>query len=220
MKNLSYTQEYYLLALNENGKMPALKSIDISACLLVSAIMELKENGYIEADEKGKYTAAKLWDNTLPYLKPVYDTLLNAKKPQSAKSLAEKYVFSEKNMNELLQAIGSSLVVLDCATEMPEKGLIKRRTLYAPNSKDSKRVIEKIRAEFLESGSVSDEAVCLGALLDKSGLVRNYFSKAESGELKSRLKQIRESEAYATVKELVEFIDTLIAIIASSGASV
>ena len=75
------------------------------------------------------------------------------------------------------------------------------------------KVIEKLRAEFLEQGEISDEVIVLGALLNKSGLIKKYFSKYEVQKLNERLKEIKQSEAGVLVKQLVDYIDTLIVII-------
>lgn len=213
MKELSYTQEYYLCAINDKGKIRAFKSIEVSACLVISAIMELKEKEYIEADKKGILTAVKPLDNVLLYLKPIYDTIVTAKKLQTSKSIAETYLFSDKLMNALVQAIGASLVEANCTIELLKQGLLKKEIRYAPNPEYTESVIEKTREAFLKEGSLNYETVCLAALLHKSGLVNDYFSKEETGKLKLRLKEIQKSEPYAAIKEMLDFIETLIAII-------
>lgn len=70
-------------------------------------------------------------------------------------------------------------------------------------------VIEKIRAELLEDGDVSEDVIALTVLLDKSGQLKEYFSKYEQKELKEKLEVIRKSEAGTTVKELLWYIDSL-----------
>jgi len=75
------------------------------------------------------------------------------------------------------------------------------------------KVVEKLRAEFLEEGTVSDETIVLGALLNKSGLIKKYFSKYETQKLNNRLKEIKQSEAGALIKKMIDYIDTWIAIL-------
>ena len=98
-------------------------------------------------------------------------------------------------------------------------GLFHNKTLFVPNNEEVLRIIEKIRAEFLENGTLSDETIVLGALLQKSGLIKNYFSKYESEKLKERLNEIKESQSGSLVNEMVKYIDTLIAAIAAVSSS-
>ena len=70
-------------------------------------------------------------------------------------------------------------------------------------------VIEKIRAELLEDGDVSEDVIALTVLLDKSGQLKEYFSKYEQKELKEKLEVIRKSKAGTTAKELLWYIDSL-----------
>lgn len=124
------------------------------------------------------------------------------KKPKNTKGIAEVYVssLSSKPLNELISVIGVSLVESGCADELTVQGLIKEKIKYVPKAYAVTSVIEKVRAEFLESGTLTDETLCLAALLDKSGLIRNYFSKVENGTFKKRIKEVRESEVNTSIK--------------------
>ncbi|MDR2156235.1 MAG: GPP34 family phosphoprotein [Clostridiales Family XIII bacterium] len=210
MKALSFTQEYFLCAINENGNLPVLDS-EISVCLLAGGIMELTRQGYIGHDEKKRFAAAKPWDDTLPYLKPLYDTVAAFKKPQKIDGIVGAYETSlKKPFPELLSALGTSLVAAGYADEQGVRGLLKDKpgyVRYVPKPEAVTHIIEKIRAEFLENGVISDETLCLTALLDGSRLIRRYFSKVERDTLKKRLKEVRESEAYASIREFVDASD-------------
>lgn len=58
MKTLSYTQEYFLCAINKKGNIPALDDT-FPVCLVVGALMELLNHGYITRDEKINLLSAK-----------------------------------------------------------------------------------------------------------------------------------------------------------------
>lgn len=49
MNKLSHTKEFYLLAVNDKGEIPAL-SREIHACLLAGSIVELIKEGMIATD--------------------------------------------------------------------------------------------------------------------------------------------------------------------------
>lgn len=72
------------------------------------------------------------------------------------------------------------------------------------------RIIKELRAELLEPGRPSDEAVVLTRLLDKAGLLNHYFSTHEETKLRQRVDQsIQELEGQPAGKILSK-IDELI----------
>lgn len=95
------------------------------------------------------------------------------------------------------------------AVEPVKTGLLGNKEAFAPKKEAVTGVIEKIRAELLEDGDVSEDVIALTVLLDKSGQLKEYFSKYEQKELKEKLEVIRKSEAGTTVKELLWYIDSL-----------
>ena len=72
-------------------------------------------------------------------------------------------------------------------------GLINKKEEYAPSKEARTAVVEKIRAELLEDGEITEDVVILTALLDKANCLKEYFSKFEQKELKNRMQEIRES---------------------------
>ena len=201
MRTLSYTQEYFLCAINGKGR------ISVSAgklCLIVSGITELVGRGYIARDGKEKLVAVQGWDNGLPYLKPLYETIAAFKKPRRIGEIAINY--SGKRFNELFSAVGASLTESGCADEMTKKGLVRETTKYIPRTEAVKRVVEKVRAEFLGEGGMSDGTICLAALLDVSGMIKKYFSKFERPDIKKRIEEARKNETYAAVKKILDEI--------------
>ena len=202
MNDLSYTQEFYLCATDKKGKVSSTEKI----CLAAGGISELLNGGYIKRDEKQRLIVAKPWDDTLPYIKPIYDTIATLKKPHSSYDVLTMFSGSKKLFNELNTAIGSSLVAADCATELEVKGRGEGKSKYVPKEEAVKKIIEKIRAELLEDGAMSDETVCLAALLDTYEIVLDYFSKVERESVKARIKEVYESEESASITDTLEEI--------------
>jgi hypothetical protein len=208
MQTLSYTQEYFLCALN--GKRN-LNSTDI-ACLLAGGIAELRANGYFIRAEKDKLVAGKAWDDALPYLASLYERIVGLKRPQTAGEIAINY--SGKETKQLHAALGASLVAAGCADEASKKGLFREKTVYVPSEQAVKRAVYKIRAAFLEDGAMADgQEVYLAALLESGGLIRNYFSKFEADTMKQRIKDLCKSEAYASIRETLDEFEQYIAAI-------
>lgn len=81
------------------------------------------------------------------------------------------------------------------------------------------KVIQQLRAELLEEGPVSENMIVLTALLDTGGLLKKYFSKYESGQLKKRIKEVRESEEGAVIKSMMDYVEAMIIAVSISGGA-
>ncbi|EHQ90511.1 GOLPH3/VPS74 family protein [Desulfosporosinus youngiae] len=207
MKNLSITQEYVLCSLNKKGNFPTL-SIKIPVCVVASGLIELLLNNCIKIDENKKLCVISDLGAEQVYLKSLYDSL-NKPKPIKIQEIALEYnlSFTSKKLNVLVADIGNSLADRDCVT--PEKGGIFGNGFYfIPNPDEVDRVIQKIRAELLESGTVSDETIALVSLLEEGGQIKNYFSKYESEQLKVRLKEIKKAPSNQLLKQMLDYVDS------------
>lgn len=213
MKDLSITQEYSLCSLNEKGKLPAL-SKEIPVCVLASGLIELLASNCIQVDEKNKVCVIGNLNEGQVYLKSLFDWL-NESKPMKIEKIAKEYTmtFTGKRLNALVTDVGNSLADRGCVTS-EKGGIFGSKFCFIPNSDEVDKVIQKIRAELLESGTMSDETVALVSLLDKSNQVKKYFSKYESEHLKARLKEIKEDPSNQLVKQMMDYVDTIIAVIA------
>lgn len=217
MENLSYVQQYFICVVNKKGNISRLKGMSVAACLVVSEITELISRGYIIWDEKNSLSVTKPFDDSLTYLKPIYETIAYFKKSEDVMRIVDLYAsnirlignYRKASLYDLLSPIGNSLLSVGCACELPKKGLLRKRTKYAPKPEIVKQVIEEIRRAFLENNVITDEMLCLAALLDKSDIIRNYFSRYETSFLKKRIKEARKSGEHASIKKILDYIDEL-----------
>lgn len=207
----SFTQDYFLCSLNPKGAAELVNSDEGAAILFASAILELQFAGIIELDNKKRFVVGKDLPPQLNYLQPVYD-FIKDNKPKKIESLGEDFYFNDKLPKALFTSVGESLVQLGVATEKTNQGLFKNKTYILPEEKTVISIIEKIRAELLEDGKITDEVVILSALLEKKSLIRNYFSKYERDLIKQRLKEIRKSDSYQLITKLLDAMDSWIAI--------
>ncbi len=214
MKNLSFTQEFFLCALKPQGSTTLTNSTESSTCLLAGGLLELLMDGYISIDDKKKIFINKDLSSDKMYLTPIYELIKN-NKPMKIETIAEKYAFDFKKPDELFKSVGYSIVAYGCVVAEGNQGLFKNKVSFLPNENEVTKVVEKLRAELLEEGDVSDESIVLGALLNKSGLIKKYFSKYEMQKLNDRLKEIKHSEAGVLIKQMVDYIDTWIVILST-----
>ena len=207
MRDLSITQEYLICTLNKKGALPSTNP-KASVCMIIGGLLEMQMEKCISMEDKKVIVSAELPEH-MSYLKPLYD-VINQKKPMKAQKVVETYYasFTSKKLNMLLDALLDELKSAD-AVESVKTGLLGSKEAFAPKKEAVTGVIEKIRAELLEDGDVSEDVIALTVLLDKSGQLKEYFSKYEQKELKEKLEVIRKSKAGTTAKELLWYIDSL-----------
>ena len=207
MRDLSITQEYLICTLNKKGALPSANP-KAGICMIIGGLLEMQMEKCISMEDKKVIVSAELPEH-MSYLKPLYD-VINQKKPMKAQKVVETYYasFTSKKLNMLLDALLDELKSAD-AVESVKTGLLGSKEAFAPKKEAVISVIEKIRAELLEDGDVSEDVIALTVLLDKSGQLKEYFSKYEQKELKEKLEVIRKSKAGTTAKELLWYIDSL-----------
>ncbi|MCL2200298.1 MAG: GPP34 family phosphoprotein [Defluviitaleaceae bacterium] len=214
---ISYTQEYYLCAVNAKGRLSLSKGTEIDCAFFAGAIMELLEHGFVKPDANEYIVCDKPFNEDFAYLRPLYDFIATQKKPRDLKDLGIDWMIcfklKNKTWDELREAIGLSLAAHGYVEELTNQGLLRNKTRFAPKAEAVTPIVERIRAELLEDGNITQETVCLTALLNSSRLLGNYFSKFESRELKNRLEKLKDNEAFATARDVMERITLVLTVI-------
>ena len=207
MKDLSITQEYLICAVNSKGKISGFGSEKL-ICLIASGLLELQLEDCIKIDKKRVTVTNNLPDEKL-YLKPLYD-FVNQQKPVKLEKILEAYNYSFKDRGyELVNSIGASLKDLDLV-EVTCAGIFGNKNAYIPNSNAVHYVVDMIRAEFLEDVEVTEDIASLIILLDKSKLLKTYFSEYEQKEIKKKLKEITNSDTGKSIKDIVNTVEYMI----------
>lgn len=207
MKDLSITQEYLICAVNSKGKISGFGSENL-ICLIASGLLELQLEGCIKIDKKKVTVMNNLPEERL-YLKPLYD-FVNQQKPVKLEKVLEAYNYSFKDRGyELVNSIGASLKDLDLV-EVTCAGIFGNKNAYIPNSNAVHYVVDMIRAEFLEDVEVTEDIASLIILLDKSKLLKIYFSEYEQKEIKKKLKEITNSDTGKSIKDIVNTVEYMI----------
>ena len=208
MQELSLTQEYLLCVLRNKGKISSF-DIEKGMCLTGACVLELLMDGIITREEKDKLSVRTSLPDRKSYLRPVY-SYIEQKQPVKFRKIMERnsVTFTDQNVNEMVDAVGKSLVDAGCATE-EKGGLFGGKTIYVPDEKALDHVIQNIRAELLEEGELSEDIIALTALLDKSGELSRYFSAYEKKTLEARLKEIKENPQVEALQKVIEDIENL-----------
>ncbi len=207
MKDLSIAQEYMICTVNEKGVVSSYNQKAV-ACLVVSGLLEMQLAKCIVLNDKKVSVCSELPEN-MTYLKPLYN-IINQGKPIKVEKVVETYTiaFTNKKLYELEDTLIESLKEAD-VVEPAKTGLLGNKDSYVPKKDIVTGIIEKIRAELLEDGEISEDVIALTALMDRSGNLKDYFSKYEQKELKNKIEAIKKSEVGTLAKKITEHIDAL-----------
>ena len=207
MRDLSIAQEYMICTVNGKGTISGYNQKAV-ACLVVSGLLEMQLAKCISINDKKLNVCAELPED-MAYLKPLYN-VINQGKPIKVAKAVESYTvaFTNKKLYELEDALMESLKEAS-VVEPVKAGVLGNKESYAPKKDIVTGIIEKIRAELLEDGEISEDIIALTALMDKTGNLKDYFSKYEQKELKNKIETIKKSEAGTLAKEMIEHIEAL-----------
>ncbi len=207
MVELSLAQEYFLCALGNKGRI---SSMDLSkmTCLVASGVLELWMDGLVNLDGNQISLQAPLPEEKR-YLRSLYE-LIDKKQPVKMETIAQEYsfTFTDRNINRLMEDIGESLEKKECIRK-ETGGLFGGKIYYYPDPLVLDGIIQNIRAELLEQGTLSHDIIALASLLDKTGDISQYFSAYEKTDLKARLKEIRTAPEYQVIKTMLDYIELL-----------
>ena len=207
METLSLTQQYLLCILSKKGKIGTIE-VEKTASLVAAGILELLMDEAAALDGKKLVVRGELPADK-DFLRPVY-SYIERKQPVKFETVLENFsiTFTDKNINELIDCVGRSLVDAGCATQ-EKGGLLGGKTVFIPDERALDRIIQAIRAELLEEGELSEEVIALTALLNKSGEIAKYFSAYEKKTLKRRLKEIKENPQNKLIERVMNYIDSV-----------
>lgn len=207
MKDLSITQEYMACTVNGKGTISSNNQKAV-VCLIVSGLLEMQLSKCISIRDKKISVCSELPEH-MTYLESLYN-VINQGKPVKVEKAVEAYTvaFTNKKLYALEDAVMKSLKEAD-AVEPVKSGFLGNKDSYAPKKEIVTGIIEKIRAELLEDGEISEDVIALTALMEKAGNLKEYFSKYEQKELKNKIEAIKKSDAGTLAKEMVQHIEAL-----------
>ena len=218
MKDLSIVQKYMVCTVNDKGVFPFASVEERTLGLVAGALLELQMEGCIAVDGK-KVSVAGALPQDKGYLKPLYDFI---REKQSVKLyvVVDAYNFSwtDKRINELRDAVGSSLVQLGAASAC-KAGLLGKQAGYLPGPETVRSVVEQMRAELLEEGPVSDETAVLVALLERVKCLKAYFSAFEQKAVQQKIEALAQSPEGKMVRDMMTYLQIIMYSFAARGAA-
>jgi len=201
-----------MLAVNDKGKIPAMKSTEIHACLLAGGLMELMSADLIAKDEKGRLMIKNKLDDEFLYLLPLYERIATAKKPKTMEKLAMDYMSGGKHLDQLVANFKISLISKNYKDELNNQGLFKNKTIYVPKQEAVSEIVTKIREQFFGDEPLTDEIICLVSLLEASKLVHDYFGKFDAKALKKKMKELPVNGTHALARKIIDETITMMVV--------
>ena len=211
MLNLSMVEKFVLCVLDsEKKEKTSFYGGKYPACIIASIFMELLLNEIITLDNKKKIVINKELNIDKEYLKLVYDKILSGK-PRNLKKWIEYYVtgFTSKSVKEVVKAAIGALVLNNSLLLEEKKGLFKENVIYNVDKQCLESVIQNVRVEFLQNGTLNKETTILVAIMLQCDLLKKYFSKHEEDKVKERIKEVKKSEEWSDIKSVKEVLDEL-----------
>lgn len=217
MSRKSITQEYYVLATNETGNMPAMHKDESNAGMVAAGVMDLLLNGMISVEKK-KITVIKDIPSELKHIESLYTYL--SEKPRSTEKLMSDYIASTgSRIKKLIAETGESLLA-DHAVKKGEGGLFGNKTLYIPEKSYKDEVIGYIKAAVAEEEEMTSHDIALIYILKETKNLNQYFSRHESEELKVKLKEMKKNSQNKQLADMINYVsDLTVAVIACMIAS-
>lgn len=219
MRNLSLTEEYALCILNEKESKTVLCCKEYAVCIIATSIWELISYKAIKLTEDKSLMVNINFNGTKGYLKYIYDDIA-LKKSIKVTELVEDYIFngSDSNLKNIVNSLVEDLMKNNSIKVEKKEGLFKEKEVYIGDVTVINNIIKQIREGVLENRSVSAETMILATMIFWSKAHKEYFSKYEAKQIKEKVKEIRETEEYLFIKEVLDDIQSiLLTIIVSSS---
>ena len=207
MKDLTLTQDFLLCQINRKGKLDGKLNVMPNFALGIATLYELYLNDNISLTKE--IEIKKEPNKELKHLVLIYDFIKKQKKLE-LKSVVQKICFDDKLMKLIFNNCKEQLLTDDYLEEVEVKGFLNTSKITTiPKAESTDFVIQKIRAEVLEYGEISDNTITLIALLEQTKKLQDYFSKYELDALKSRIKVLKTDEQYKFIFNTIEEIESL-----------
>lgn len=199
MKNITITEKYALCMLKEKKN---LYERELVPHLIISMIVEMILDNNLEVVNRKKVKIT----NNLPvnqYNKQLYNIIKDMKKSEvSIKNIIKSicFSFSEKKKKAIIEPLKMQMSENEIISLQKKKMIFRNKKIITLNDASLSAIIEEVRAELLEDGSLTDDIILLASLLNSTKFLKNIFSKYEKEKIKDRLVEIKNTEIADKVK--------------------
>ncbi|MBA4495300.1 GPP34 family phosphoprotein [Paenactinomyces guangxiensis] len=181
--------------------------------VIAGCFIELSKQKRITFGEKLEVQVVDETPTGIDYLDEMLMQIAKIKKERKLLSWMREFSLKLWKQKKIYDLLARSL--LEKGVIQKEKSLLFNR--YVGLDPHERQIVEMIRAEVLEPGKVSHDALILTFMLHTAKVLKELFSHYEGGEWKKRIKELQEE--YPREWKQVETISKVIQEIAASAAS-
>lgn len=208
---LTFAQKFSLIALNAQDSLHLTTAKKVSLrCMAAASILELYlDNKFTIKEDVFSFTRQDLEHSSITlYQEAVLKVILGGKENFSD-TLPHylRYInkLSNRHLKEIELTLADSLKGIDqleeipnllgCDLEFKTAGISIKE--YRSNAESYTKLTESLRAEVLEEGVITDEAILMLWLLRESGCFHDIFSKEELKGIDNRMNELFNSNSLA-----------------------
>lgn len=204
-------EEYYLLAVNDKGGMPAMRGDESNAGLVAAGVVDLLSGGVIEWEKK-KISVARELPGELRHLSSLYGYL--REKPRTAEKLMSDYIASTgARLRELTAGIGEALEAAGAAKK-EKGGFLGSRTVYIPEKSGRDEAADRLRSA-VTGEEISPRDMALIIILKETKNLNPYFSESERAAVKERLKEMKSHPQNRQLADMINYVSDMTAVMAA-----
>lgn len=212
MNRKSITEEYFALAINESGYMPAMYRDESNAGVVAAGVMDLLLNQVI-TEEKKKITVIKDLPDYLGHLASLYAYLKEKTRPID-KLMGDYTVSAGSRLGQLAAETGEALTA-DHRAVKEKGGLFGGKVIYIPDQGYRAELISVIKAAVSGEEEITPHDAALISILAETKNLNRYLSREERSSLKGRLKEIRRNPQNKELADMINHVSDMTAIIAA-----
>lgn len=206
MNRKMITQEYYVLATDENGNMSVMYREESKAGIVVAGVMDLLINDIITLEKK-KITVTKDLPSEFGHIASLYAYL--KEKPRSTDKLMGDYLMSTgSRIKQLTAEIGQSLLEDNVATK-ENGGLFGNKTIYVSDMCYKDQLVGIINSVVASEDEMSPHDMALIYILKETKNLNQYFSQYEKDELKAKLKELKKNPRNKQLADMINYVNDI-----------
>lgn len=214
MDRATITQEYFVLLVNGKGRMPILNGTEAKAGIAAAGVMDLLLAEVIQIEKK-KAEVVEALPEELAFLNSLFGYLQG--KGRSVTKIVEDFSMSltDARLKQLTSDIEKSLMETGALRE-EKVGLLGNKTVFIPSEEWKEMLIDSLKTEVTRKEAFSLHDTVLVSLMKETKILKQYFSKYEADMIKAKLKVARENQDSRIVKEMIGYIDEVMAAMAAA----
>ncbi|WP_321387537.1 GPP34 family phosphoprotein [uncultured Enterococcus sp.] len=213
MKNLTISEQFFLLMMNKKGTIGALNDYG-KISLVMAGLLDLQNAGILKIEESQVVLLETEIPENYQSLAPLAAKIYEMKK-RTLEKIADAYggTFLDRELNLLIQNIRQRLEEKGVIQKKQESGLLGEKVSWFADEAKVGEIIDSLKGAFDNVDGHLDQ-LALVLLLQKSNALAQYLSKHDQKVMKEDLKELKHSPLAKDVQKMMNVIDQMYVILA------